>query len=81
MVVYGQKSLYSGKSGSIRAKRFNSRKTGCNWLKLLYSCKSCSVRALVVFFGQKWWSSSKVVLLQQNGCINRCNLAIRLKSL
>ena len=45
--------LYLEKSGSIRAKRFNSRKTGCNWLKLLYSCKSCSVRALVVFFGQK----------------------------
>ena len=41
MVVFGQKLLFSGKSGYNRTK----------WL---YSSESGCIRAKVVVFGQKW---------------------------
>ena len=42
MVVFGQKWLYSGKSGCIRGKVEVFGKSGCNGAK-------------VVVFGQKWF--------------------------
>ena len=50
MVVFEQKLLYSGKSGSIRARNVVF---GQKWI---YSCK-------LVVFGQKWLYLGKVVVL------------------
>ena len=46
MVLFGQKLLYSGKSGSIRPKVVVFVLSGCTWAK-------------VVVFGQKWFCSDK----------------------
>ena len=46
VVVFGQKYLYSGKGGCIRAKVVVFGQ------KLLYSCKSCCIRAKEVVLGQ-----------------------------
>ena len=58
MVVFGQKWLYSGESGSILAKVVEIDKSGCNRAKWLYSGK-------VVVFGQKLLYSGKVVVFGQ----------------
>ena len=68
MVLFGQKLLYSGKSGYIRAKTvlFGKmvviEKSGSIQARWLHSCK-------VVIFGQKWLYSGKVIALGQYGCI------------
>ena len=58
-VFFGQKLLYSFKSGCIRAtvvvfgqKWSYSGKSGCIRTKLLYLCKSGCIRAKMVVFGQ-----------------------------
>ena len=48
MVVLGRKRLYSGKNSCIRAR----------WLQ---SGESGSIRANMVVFGQRYFSSGKVV--------------------
>ena len=57
LVVFGQKWLYSGKSGSIRAIRLYSVKNGC------IRGKSGCIRTKVVVFEQKRFYSGK------SGCI------------
>ena len=64
MIVFGQKWLYSGKSGCLRRKVVGFWKSGSNREKWLYSAK-------VVVFGQsgcnwaKCLHSGKVVLFGQ----------------
>ena len=66
MVLFGQKWLYSDKSGCIRvkvvvfgqgcrirAKWLYSGKTGCNREKRIYSGKGGFLQATVFLFGQK----------------------------
>ena len=52
MVVFGQKWLYSGKSGCIRAKMVVFGQGGCIRAKWLYLKKSGCVRVKEVVFGQ-----------------------------
>ena len=59
MVLFGQKWLYSEKSGCIRAKQVVFVQSGCYWEKVvvfgqkwLYWKKSGSIRAKLVVFGQ-----------------------------
>ena len=66
MNFFGQKWLYSGKSGSIRTKVVVFRQSSCIWAKVvvigqrwIYSAKSGSTRAKVVVFGQKWFYSGR----------------------
>ena len=76
MVVFGQKLLYSGKSGCIRAKKVLFGPGFCilaevvvfgqNWL---YSSNSGCIKAKVIVFGQKWLYSGKVVIFGQSDCI------------
>ena len=64
MVVYGQKWIYSGKSGFIWAKVVVFEHGGCIWAKLnefgQSGCirakvgQSGCIRAEVVVFGEKW---------------------------
>ena len=63
MVLFGQKWLYSEKSGCIRAKLVVFVQSGCIWAK-------------VVVFGQKWlyWKKSgcsraKLVIFGQSGLL------------
>ena len=56
MVVFGQKWLYSGKSGCIRAKVVVLKQSGSNQAKMLYSSR-------VVVFGQKKLYSGKSVCI------------------
>ena len=56
VVVFGQKWLYSGKSGYFLANLLHSGKSVCNPKK-------------VVVFGQKWLYSEKVVVFGQSSCI------------
>ena len=56
MVVYGQKWLYSGKSGCIRVNLLYMDKFGCHAQNWLFSCK-------VVVFWKKWLYSGK------SGCL------------
>ena len=63
MVVYGQKWIYSGKSGFIRAKVVIFEHGGCMWAKLNEFGQSGCIRAKVVVFGQKWLYSGR------SGCI------------
>ena len=76
MVIFGQKYLYLGISGGIRAKGvvfeqkwlfrarwLYSRKCGYNWAKWLYSGNKICFCAKVVLFGQEWLYSGK------GGCI------------
>ena len=51
MNLFGQKWLYSGKSGFIRAEVVLSGQTGCIWATFLYLGKSGCSRAKVVVFG------------------------------
>ena len=53
MVVFWQKWLYSGKSGSNPAKVVAFEQSGCIRQKVLYSAK-------VFGFGQKWLYLGKV---------------------
>ena len=46
VVEFGQKRLYSGKSGYVRAKWLHSGKSGC-------------IHSKVLVFGQKWMYSGK----------------------
>ena len=78
MVVFGQKWLYSGKSGFIRAQVVLFRQK-CLYLgkvvvfgqKWLYSDKSGCIRTRwlylkkVVVFGKKWFYSGKMVVFVQ----------------
>ena len=54
--LFGQKWLYLGKSGFIRAKQAVFGQSGC-------------IRAKVFVFGQNWLYSGKVVVFGQSGCI------------
>ena len=54
MAVFGQKGLYSGKSGCIRTKWFYMGKVVVFGQKWMYSGKSGCIRAKVDVFGQKW---------------------------
>ena len=53
MVLFCKKWLYSGKSGSIRAKVVVFGQNGCIRAGLLYLSKSGFIRAKVVVFVQK----------------------------
>ena len=68
MVVFGQKWLYSGKSGFIRAKVVVFGQCGCIRAKCLYSEK-------VIAFGQKWFYSCK------SGCFRAKVVAFEQKRL
>ena len=59
MVIFGQKMLYSGKSGCIRAKVVVVGQSGCIWAELEYSGKPDCIRAKVVVF------SGKVIVIGQ----------------
>ena len=63
MVVFGQKSLYSGKSGCIRAKVVV---LGQKWL---YSNKKGCVRAKWLDLGKSSYNRAKVSVFGQSGCI------------
>ena len=54
MVVFGQKWLYSGKSGSTRVKRLHLGKVVVLWHKLVVLGKKSLNSGKVVVFGQKW---------------------------
>ena len=74
MVVFGQKWLYWGKSGCIRAKVVV---LGQKWL---YSGKSGCIRAKVVVLGQgcfswvNWCFLSNMVVFGQIGCFRQNRL-------
>ena len=63
MVVFGQKWLYSNKSGCIRAKVVVVVRIGCIRTKWLHSDK-------VVVFGQKLLYLAKMVKFGPSGCIS-----------
>ena len=84
MVVFGQKWLYSDKSGCIRAKVALFRqmwlylgKSGCNRVKLLYSDnkvvfgKNGFLWARWLYSGKIVCTRAKVVLFRQSGCIRQ----------
>ena len=62
MVVFGQKWLFSCKSGCIRAKVVIFGQDGCTRVKWLYSGKSCCVRPKLFVFGQSGCICAKVVV-------------------
>ena len=53
MVIFGQKILYSGKSGCIRAKVVVVGQSGCILAELEHSGKPGCIRAKVVVFSGK----------------------------
>ena len=59
MVIFGQKSLYSSKSGRIRVKRLSSCKVVLFGQNRMYSVKSGCVLAKVVVLGKKWLCSGQ----------------------
>ena len=76
MVIFGQKVLYSGKSGFIRdemlysrscssiwPKWFGSDKSGCLRTRFVLSVQNCCICGKLVVFGAKWLYSDK------SGCI------------
>ena len=62
MVVFGQKWLYSSKTGCIREKLLVFVQGGCNQEKWLYSSKSCCIRRKEVVFGQSGCFREKAVV-------------------
>ena len=72
VVLLGQKWLYSGKSGGIRAKVVVVLQSGCILEKLLYSGKSS-------FIWQSVCILAKVVVILQSGCIGAKFVVFRQK--
>ena len=58
-VVFGQKWLYSCKSGCIRADLLNYCISGCFRAKDAIFVQSCCIRAKVVLFGQSGYIRAK----------------------
>ena len=61
MVVFGQKCLYSGKSGCIRAKWLYLSKSSCIWSKVVVLRQKLLYSGKVVVLEQKWLYSGNLL--------------------
>ena len=65
MIVFGQKFLYSGKSGCIRAKLLYWGKSGCIPENVVLFDQGGCIWAKVLVFGLKWLYRECVVELRK----------------
>ena len=74
MDLFGQKWIYSGKSGFFRAKVVVFGQGGCIWEKVNEFEQSGFIRSKVVVFGQSCCIRVEVVVFWKNGSIRAMSL-------
>ena len=66
--MFGQRWLYSGKNGCIRAKWLFTEKSGCILAKVVIFEQSGCIRETVVVFVHKVDVFGQKCIIVQNGC-------------